>query len=483
MSYVIQGYEPEKLFRYFEDLCAIPHGSGNEAAVAAWLCDFAAARGLDHVRDAYNNVLIRLPATPGREGEPPLLLQGHTDMVCEKNKDTVHDFTKDGLKLAVADGWLYAEGTTLGGDDGLAVAAMMAVLDGEIPSHPAIECLFTTEEETGLTGAGNFDYSQLTARRMINLDNEELDVLIAGCAGGIRTDFSLAINTVPNADPRITLDLSGLCGGHSGACIHLGRANANTLMGRILAVLHAAHPFRLVSVEGGSKDNAIPRECRAVIATPAAEETLAFLAAYEKILAAELGEEDRHFRLTMTLSEAVATDRAMDTLATRSALCVLTSARDGVLAMSHDAPGLVEWSRNLGVVRMDDENARMHLVFSTRSANEAQIDASITQLDLLAASVGAKTHHHSRYPGWSFMKQSPMRELYCDHFRRVMGRPVQVAIIHAGLECGIIKNHLPEMDAISVGPDMQGIHSPDEKLSLRSCEAFWQVLASVIEGK
>ena len=483
MSYVIHGYKPEKLFRYFEDLAAIPHGSGNERAVADWLVRFAEERGLVCVRDEWNNVLIRLPASVGREGEPPLLLQGHTDMVCEKNRDTVHDFTTDGLKLRVEDGWLSAEGTTLGGDDGIAVAVMMTVLDGGVASHPEIECLFTTEEETGLTGAGNFDYSLLHARRMINLDNEELGILIAGCAGGIRSEIDIPINTVPCTLPRVEIEIKGLCGGHSGGCIHMGRANANKLMGRVLAALHAESPFRLVSVEGGSKDNAIPRECRAVIATEDAALTQAFLADYEKKIAAELGQEDAGFVLrTSCLPAAAATDRAMDTLATRSVLAVLTSAQDGVMAMSHAVPGLVEFSRNLGVVRTDSEACRLCCVFSTRSAIEAQIDASVAQLDLLGATVGAKVRHHSRYPGWSFAKDSDTRDRYCEHFRRVTGRDVEVTIIHAGLECGIIKNHLPDMDAISVGPDMEGIHSPDERMNLASCELFWEILRGIIEG-
>ena len=481
MSYVIHGYRPEKLFRYFEDLAAIPHGSGNESAVADWLVAFAHERGLEVIRDQWNNVLIRLPATPGREGEAPLLLQGHTDMVCEKNNDTVHDFTKDPLKLRVTDGWLHAEGTTLGGDDGIAVAVMLTVLDGGVTSNPPIECLFTTEEETGLTGAGNFDYSLLRARRLINLDNEELGILIAGCAGGIRSEVDIPINTVPYSLPRIEIDLKGLCGGHSGGCIHMGRANANKLMARILTALFSAHPFRLVSMDGGSKDNAIPRECRAVIATESVDESLAFLAAYEKTVAAELGEEDHGFHLITAVSTAEAKDRAMDTLATRRVLTVLTAAQDGVIAMSHDVPGLVEYSRNMGVVRTDSENFRFVCVFSTRSAIEAQIDASVAQLDMLASLVGAKTRHHSRYPGWSYAKDSSVRDAYCARYRAVMGKDVEVTIIHAGLECGIMKNHLPDLDAISVGPDMQGIHSPDEKMNLASCEKFWEILRGMIE--
>jgi dipeptidase D len=253
-------------------------------------------------------------------------------------------------------------------------------------------------------------------------------------------------------------------------------------MARILTALFAAHPFRLVSMDGGSKDNAIPRECRAVIATESVDESLAFLAAYEKTVAAELGEEDHGFHLITAVSTAEAKDRAMDTLATRRVLTVLTAAQDGVIAMSHDVPGLVEYSRNMGVVRTDSENFRFVCVFSTRSAIEAQIDASVAQLDMLASLVGAKTRHHSRYPGWSYAKDSSVRDAYCARYRAVMGKDVEVTIIHAGLECGIMKNHLPDLDAISVGPDMQGIHSPDEKMNLASCEKFWEILRGIIEG-
>lgn len=484
MSYVVKGYQPEKFFRYFEDLAAIPHGSGNEAAVADWLVAFAQAHGYEYVRDEWNNVLIRMPASAGREGEAALLLQGHTDMVCEKNRDTVHDFETEGLRLCVRDGWLCADGTTLGGDDGVAVAAMLTVLDGGVSSNPPIECLFTATEETGLIGATNFDYSLIRARRMINMDNETLSAVIAGCAGGIRSDISMPINTVPIRADRLELEIKGLCGGHSGECIHLGRANANRLMGRILLALYTAHPFRLVSVEGGTKDNAIPRECRAVIATEHIADSQAFLAAQADIIAAELGEDDRNFRLhvTHTVNEDEKA-RAMDTLATRNVLALLNTVTDGVLRMSQGVPGLVEFSRNLGVVTTDLAGVRFHCVYSSRSAIEAQLDASIAQLDVFAAIVGAKTSHYSRYPGWNFQKDSPMREAYLASYRRVMGEDAAVTLIHAGLECGIIKANIPDMDAISVGPEMEGLHSPDERLELASCERFWRIIAGVIEAQ
>lgn len=483
MSYVVNGYEPEKFFHYFEDLAAIPHGSGNEAAVSDWLVSFAQARGLEYVRDEWNNVLIRMPATAGREGEPALLLQGHTDMVCEKNRDTEHDFLTEGLKLEVRDGWLHAKGTTLGGDDGVAVAAMLTVLDGGVKSNPPIECLFTATEETGLIGATNFDYSHIRARRMINMDNETLSAVIAGCAGGIRSEISMPVSTVPYRQDRLEINLKGLCGGHSGECIHLGRANANRLMGRILLALYNAHPFRIVEIEGGTKDNAIPRESRAVIATDFVEDSKAFLAAQADMVAAELGEDDKNFTLTVTDAPSGGElARAMDTLATSRMLALLNVVTDGVLSMSHGVAGLVEFSRNLGVVGIDTENMRFNCVYSSRSAIEAQLDASVAQLDAFASLVGAKTRHYSRYPGWNFQKDSAIRDAYLASYRRVMGEDAAVTLIHAGLECGIIKANIPDMDAISVGPDMEGLHSPDERLELASCEKFWQIVAGVIEG-
>ena len=479
MEYIIHGRKPESVFRYFEEISAIPRGSYNEAGIADYLCAFAAARGLEHTRDRQNNVLIKAPASPDRPGAAPLLLQGHTDMVCEKNRDTVHDFLHDPLKLWIDGKYLRARGTTLGGDDGIAVAMMLALLDGELPSHPAYECLFTTAEEVGMDGAHAFDYSLLSARRMLNLDSEEFGVVTAGCAGGVRSDLTLDATPEALAGDCIEVRLTGLAGGHSGENINCGRANANKLLGRLLAALSEAQPAaRLVSLAGGSKDNAIPREAVAVLAVPDADGAVTLLTDIGEAIAAELCEADRGFRLSVSPTDTPC--EMLSAATTRGAITVLACAANGVLEMSRKVAGLVEFSRNLGVIRQED--GKLTFVFSSRSSIEEQLNASQRDLDLLASAVGGKVRHHSRYPGWSYAEKSAIRDAYLSAFREVTGTDARVNVIHAGLECSVIHDHVPDMDMISIGPDMKDIHSPDEALDLSSVEHFWSVLAHVIKG-
>ena len=477
MEYIIHGRKPESVFRYFEEISAIPRGSYHESGIADYLCAFAAGHGLEHYRDAQNNVLIKAPASPDRRNAAPLLLQGHTDMVCEKNRDTVHDFLHDPLKLWVDGKYLRARGTTLGGDDGIAVAIMLALLDGEIPSHPAYECLFTTAEEVGMDGAHAFDYSLLSARRMLNLDSEEFGVVTAGCAGGVRSDLALDAPTEPLSGDCIEVRLTGLAGGHSGENINCGRANANKLMGRLLAALLEDQPAaHLISLSGGSKDNVIPRETVATLAVPDADRAVLLLTSAGEEIAAEVCEADRGFRLSVTPTDDPCEMLSQKT--TRAAVTVLACAANGVLEMSRKVPGLVEFSRNLGVVRQ--EPGKLTFVFSSRSSIEGQLDASQRDLDLLAAAVGGTVRHHSRYPGWDYAKTSALRDAYLAAFREVTGTDARVNVIHAGLECSVIHDHVPDMDMISIGPDLKDIHSPDEAMDLDSAERFWEVLARVI---
>ncbi|MBR6708501.1 MAG: M20/M25/M40 family metallo-hydrolase, partial [Clostridia bacterium] len=348
MQYVVEGYRPAKLFRFFEDICAIPHGSRNEAAVADYLVKFAESRGLAYYRDEMENVLISMPGSAGRENEAPMLLQGHIDMVCEKNADTVHDFMRDPLELAVEDGKLFARGTTLGADDGIAVAIMLTVLDGELESHPPIECLFTSQEEIGLHGAAAFDCTKIRARRMINLDSEADNSAIVGCAGGLRSDMTIPLVREPFAGEAISVTVKGLMGGHSGENIHLGRANANKLMGRLLASL-LSEDLRLISCEGGSKDNAIPRECRTVISVASAARAIAKLQALAEDIRGELVADDAGFTV---IAEPVDVPAVMaDAETTRRAVVSMAIVPNGVFAINH-AVGMVEFSCNLGVIRM-----------------------------------------------------------------------------------------------------------------------------------
>lgn len=476
MEYVINGRKPQSVFRYFEEISAIPRGSYNEAEIASYLESFAKERGLECYRDHVNNVLIKAPASKGWEDRPVLMFQGHTDMVCEKNGDVEHDFTKDPLNLYVDGKYLRAKGTTLGGDNGIAVAIMLALLDGEIEAHPAYECLFTTAEEVGLDGAHAFDYSRINARQMINLDSEEQGVVTVGCAGGVRSDLTMQYRAIPFKGECIRVEIKGLMGGHSGANIHNGRANANKLMGRILAALAEQSEVCLVSLTGGSKDNAIPRECQACLAVPNAEFAIDLITEQAERIAEELGADDRGFTVTCQTEadEAV----MMSAEETARVIAVLCCAANGVLEMSRQVSGLVEFSRNLGVIVHEAE--KLTMIFSSRSSIENQLDASIRELDLLAKMTGFESRHYSRYPGWSYAPKSPLREKYLKAYQKVTGKEARIDIIHAGLECGVISSHLPDMDMISIGPDMKDIHSPDEALDLDSVEEFWDVLKALI---
>ena len=479
MQRLIHGFEPQRVFAFFEEISAIPRGSGNESGVADYLESFAAQRGLACYRDANNNVLIRMDATPDQAAHAPLLLQGHTDMVCEKNGDVVHDFEKDPIRLILNGNKLTADGTTLGGDDGIAVAIMLAILDGELESHPAMECLFTTEEETGMGGAIAFDYSRLAARHMINLDSEEENQITVGCAGGIRTDVRLPVTYEALGERELCrVSLKGLGGGHSGTDIHTGRQSANLLMGRLLATLDGV---RLLSIEGGSKDNAITRECEAIIAVPSAAMASMQLLTVGDALSGELVEADANCRIVcerLTAKEAADVLEVMDDASTARVIGLLANAPCGVLAMNHKIDGLVEYSRNLGILRT--EQGAVNMTFTSRSSRESRLDATMSTLDALAKAHGGTASHHSRYPGWEYAEHSELRRAYTESYRALFGQELISQTIHAGLECGYIKKQIPNMDIISVGPNMKDIHSPDEVLYLDSVERVFRVVARLI---
>lgn len=483
--YITEGYEPAAVLRYFEDICAIPHGSGNEKGVADYIENFAVAHDLEYRRDSIHNMLIRKPAPAGYECVAPILLQGHTDMVCEKNKDTIHDFAHDPLQLYVEDGWLKARGTTLGGDDGIAVAMMLAILADDTIEHPPLECLFTVQEETGLDGALNFDYRNITATRLINLDSEEEGEAIVGCAGGMRLAFEVAFETLPIVNKPIKLEITGLAGGHSGADIHLGRANAVKLMGRVLSALYHDAPFNLVHLEGGSKTNAIPRECEAVISPldiRAAKEKIVSL---EGLIRHELSAADQGFKLRV--SKAPRFEKMLTYKDSGRVIALLSLVPYGIRTMSPSMAGLVESSVNPGVLTMTDEKLRLDC--SARSSVESVMDAMALDFDELAKVIGAKLVADSRYPGWEYDKSSTLQHDFVQTYQAVFGADTtpSVRALHAGLECGIIKSKMTalggKLDAISIGPNAYDIHTPSERLELASVERVWRLLLALIKRK
>ena len=476
---VTKGYKPEKALSFFEELCKIPHGSGNEEAVAKYIENFAKERGLFVIRDKNNNVFIRKDATAGYENEPAYLLQGHTDMVCAKLTTSAHDFEKDALDLYMEDGWLRARGTTLGGDDGIAVAFMLALLDGEIENHLTLECLFTVEEETGLGGAESFDYSVVTAHKMINLDSESEGEVCAGCAGGVRSKIDFKPSLETSSGDVITLSVDGLFGGHSGVEINCGRANAIVLTSNILSEIAKEQELALISLVGGEKDNAIPRMCEAKFVVEDSSKAVSVIEKLDEQIREGLCEADAGLKISVSVEDDV---ENVETIAkSRELLQMISNLKVGVLAMSAHLEGLVEFSRNLGVIEVDGEKA--YITYSSRSAKEEQIDLSIAQVNEQVEKIGANVRHTGRYPGWDFLPESDLRDTYIRKFKEIMGVDVKTVVIHAGLECGIIKSRIPEMDIISVGPNMRNIHTPDEALDLNSCGRLFEVLKAVLSEK
>ncbi len=495
---ILANCTPTNVFRFFEELCAIPHGSGNEAAIAAYIERFALERGLYCYKDDTNNVFIRLPASAGCEDKPALMLQGHTDMVCEKDSDSTHDFLTDGLDLFVENGKIGARGTTLGGDNGVAVAMMLALLDCPPEKHPTIECLFTVSEETGLEGANAFDPAVVgvVSKTLINLDSESEGTVTVGCAGGMRTDIALPVYSDTEKGFLVKIFLNGFSGGHSGVEIHEGHTNAIKVMGRLLCAAWETTDWDLVSINGGGKDNAIPRDCEAVVLVRdlnrGREDAEAFcetVLAEAKKLRAEpnIIAADKQFTCTAEILSESAETLTLSTEGTLGTITLLTLARDGVLAMNAHVKGMVAYSRNLGIVKtVYNENGTPFAVkfsFSTRSACESHLDDAereLSQLAMICTGLGNNAYHRGRYPGWDYAPVSPIRDLWCRTAAKVLGKGPHVEAIHAGLECGILCSKMPGMDIISVGPDMWDIHTPRERLGIDSTARVYDILCNVI---
>lgn len=472
-----ENFAYPELMRFFEEISAIPRPSYHEERIADYLVEFARARGLEYYRDDLNNVLIDLPATCGREDTESLLLQGHTDMVCEKNGGVEHDFLKDPLELYEKDGWIRARGTTLGADNGVAVAVMLAILDGACESHGAIQCLFTASEEVGLDGASGFDYSRIRARRMLNMDSADESLIIAGCAGGLRSTVTLPVTREDASGQTLRIRISGLAGGHSGEDIHRGRANANKLMGRVLDRIFAALPdARLISVDGGTKENAIPREAAALVCADDEKKVISICGELAEVISAELCDDDKNFRLTVEAGESDLLPMTCE--CGERAVFLIFTMPNGVFEMNRALSGIVEYSRNLGIVETGADS--LCVTVNSRSAEESRLDTSVAEIDAFARILGGVSDHYNRYPGWEYAERSAIRENYTRAYKALFGKAPSEEVIHAGLECGIIKKFMPQMDMLSCGPVVLDLHSPDEALNVASFERFFSVIRKVI---
>lgn len=460
---------------YFKKISAIPRESGNEKAIAEYLTNFAVLHKLDYYTDELHNVLIRKPASVGFEPAAPIMLQSHVDMVCEKNNSTNHDFKNEGIKLLESDGFITADGTTLGADNGIGVAYMLAILSDDTLQHPMLECLFTVQEEIGLVGANKFDFAaaEVRSKRIINLDSEDETTAIISSAGGVRTTLNLGCDLVPvhSINKTIIIQITGLAGGHSGMDIHLGRGNAIIIMGRILNKIYANCPFNLVSINGGLKSNAIPRECEAVINVTDLNRVTELIRSIEKELRSELIADDKNFRITLKKS---ITEKVMTFKSTSVLITALMLSLNGFI--SNDS------SSNLGVITtISDDN--IELRYENRSPIESTLDYICEKYDRLAYTTGMKIIHTNRYPGWKYNPFSQLKSDYCRIFNASYGCDPVISGIHAGLECGLIINRINgDIDAISIGPNISGAHTPDEMLDIESCRRVWNILIEMIRS-
>lgn len=474
---ILGHLEPANVFRFFEEICNIPHGSGNIDKISDYLVDFAKDRNLEYYQDEIKNVIIMKEATAGYENKEPIMLQGHMDMVAVKKPESLIDMTTEGLRLKVDGDIVYAEDTSLGGDDGIAVAYELALLDADNISHPRIECIFTVDEEVGLNGAAAIDLSVCKAKRMLNLDSEEEGIFLTGCAGGMRVDCSLPLKRAQIDGALCEVHIGGLTGGHSGAEIHKGRANSNTLMGRFLVHASKKVDMNIVSMEGGLADNAIPRETKMDVVVSDVEALTAQVDAFDKILKTEYATKDSGIFAKVKVKE-VGTFEAVtkeDSEKTGKLIFLLPG---GVQAMSGDVEGLVETSLNMGQLSMKKE--QINLGFSVRSSIESAKYMLMEKLYALTESFGGSCTSTGDYPGWAYRVDSPLRDSMVKIYTEMFGKAPKIEAIHAGLECGFFLGKIPELDCVSIGPEMKDIHTTEETMSISSVKRTWEFILKVL---
>lgn len=484
---VLENLEPKNVFHYFEEICQIPHGSGNMDAISSYLEKFAKDRGLFHIRDRANNVIIVKEAAAGYENTEPIILQGHMDMVTVKTADCDIDFEKDGLRLNTDGDYVYAEGTSLGGDDGIAVAYILALLDSDEIPHPRIEAVITTDEETGMDGAVALDLSMLTAKRMLNIDSEEEGILLASCAGGLRTDCHLPIYFTDRPADTVCFDVSvgGLLGGHSGTEINKERGNAIKILGITLQQLLEQFPFHIMDIEGGEKDNAIAIAAHAVVCV-AKDKKSAFEHEVERIGKEakneyQSKEKNLYIRAVQVNGEM---EKMFDNKSTANAAAFLTTMPNGVMAMSADIEGLVETSLNAGIMKtICGAQNEVVVSLAIRSAIETAKQKLKLQLDVLTKAFGGYTEAHGDYPGWQYDPDSKLRADMVRIYKELFGEDVQVEALHAGLECGVMISKIPGLDCVSFGPNIYDIHTVDERLSVSSTARMWDYLLEILKQK
>ncbi len=477
-SIKLAGLEPADVFGYFEEICGLPHGSGNTKIISDYLVNFAKEQGLKYAQDADNNVIIWGEGTCGMEDHAPVIIQGHMDMVCEKDADCPIDMDKEGLDVTHDGKYVFAKGTTLGGDDGIAVAFAMALLADKSIAHPPLEVVITVDEEIGMLGAASIDLSALKGRVLLNIDSEDEGIFTVSCAGGATATLTLPVTRHVVTGPCVKLVVDGLQGGHSGVEIHKNRANANKVMGTFLERIQKRVPLCLGNFGGGAKDNAIPRSCEANFVAMGMD--LGFV----NELAAQLQKEIReNYNEPEATVEAFDMDAmgalALGTEDTAKVIALLCALPNSVQAMSQDIEGLVQTSLNMGIAKLSEDS--LSLTFSVRSSVNQEKQELLRKLREIVEFYGGSYSQMGEYPAWEYKKESVLRDTMVRVYRDMFAKEAEVVAIHAGLECGLLGQKLPGLDCVSIGPEMHDIHTSREKLGIASVERTWNFVKAVLK--
>lgn len=484
--------QPKRVFDFFEEICAIPHGSGNTKLISDYVVSIAKRNHLKYIQDDSNNVIIFKDAysqnsesdslnTKSVTDDKTVILQGHIDMVNEKEDTSDFDFSCEGLRLYIEDGFVKAEGTTLGGDDGIAVAYMLALLDSDDIVHPNLECVFTVDEEIGMLGAKAIDKSPLKGKKLLNIDSEDEGHLLVSCAGGATATLHFPVLRRGAQGERFKIIVSGLVGGHSGVEINKGRANADILLSRILSgIFYADDSMRIITVRGGLKDNAIPVKAEATIISKREEELRKILDEISSKICKEYKETDPDISITLEKIDNDLDIYPLDESNNLSFIMAYSSLPNGVIKMSDDIDGLVQTSLNLGI--METSKEKITLSFSVRSSVNSEKQELIDELETIAKSVGGSMTLEGEYPAWEYKQESELREIMTTKYEEMFGRPMIVEAIHAGVECGLFVDEIEGLDAVSFGPDIYDIHTPKERLSIESVERTWNYILEVLKG-
>lgn len=471
----------DRVFHYFREISAIPHGSHHTKEISDYIAAFAEEKGLEYMQDDANNVIISKNASEGCEDAEPIALQGHIDMVLASEPDKEIDLLTEPVSVIVDGDWMSADGTTLGADNGIAVAMMLAVLENDEIIHPYLECIFTSDEEVGLIGANEIDISGLRSRRLLNLDSEDEGVFTSGCAGGADVVCRMPLKMKRRQGKALNISVSGLRGGHSGAEIHIGSANGNVLMARMLRTLYNAHPFNLIRLDGGDANNAVPTGSKAQALFSkkiSCEEIEALAAAAAEAMKQEYSVTDPGMEWDFEWTDAE-TVKAASKKNTDNLLMYLMALPNGITHMSHVIAGMPQTSLNLGVIRTEGDAVRID--FMVRSGVNSQADYLADRLICTTKGFGGKPEVRSSYPAWEYRDDSPLRDLSVSTYKKLYGAEPKVDVIHAGLECGILAGKLEGLDCISTGPDLENVHTVRERMKISSVENVWTFVLALLK--